>query len=108
MREEALVEDLLLVGDELAHAVGHLHRAALQFDHPDGDAVQVDDQVSEGLGNVIEFALHGDGEGGQPLVIRIRQLAERYARTLPQLTDDVATLTSRVEEHLKRMGAVWN
>ena len=31
--EEALVEDLLLVGDELAHAVGHLHRAALQLDH---------------------------------------------------------------------------
>ncbi len=34
--------------------------------------------------------------------------AERYATTLPQLTDEVATLASRVEEHLKQMGAVWN
>jgi len=43
----------------------------------------------------------------QTLTGRIRQLAERYATTLPQLTKDVATLTSRVEEHLKMMGAVW-
>ena len=34
----------------------------------------------------------------------IRQLAERYATPLPQLTDEVATLAGRVEEHLKRMG----
>ncbi len=39
---------------------------------------------------------------------RIRELAERYATPLPQLTDEVATLAARVEEHLKRMGAVWN
>ena len=43
----------------------------------------------------------------QTLTGRIRQLAERYARTLPQLTDEVAMLASRVEEHLKKMGAVW-
>ena len=33
--------------------------------------------------------------------------AERTATPLPQLTDEVATLASRVEEHLKKMGAVW-
>lgn len=33
--------------------------------------------------------------------------AERYATPLPQLTLEVATLASRVEEHLKKMGAVW-
>jgi type I restriction enzyme M protein len=38
---------------------------------------------------------------------RIRVLAERYAMPLPQLTDEVATLAARVEEHLKRMGASW-
>lgn len=43
----------------------------------------------------------------QTLTGRIRQLVERYARTLPQLIDDVATLTSRVEENLIKMGAVW-
>ncbi len=43
----------------------------------------------------------------QTLTGRIRELSERYATTLPQLTDEVATLASRVEEHLKKMGAVW-
>ena len=42
----------------------------------------------------------------QTLTGRIRQLAERYATPLPQLTDEVATLAARVDEHLKRMGAV--
>ena len=43
----------------------------------------------------------------QTLTGRIRQLAERYATPLPQLTDEVATLARRVDEHLKKMGAVW-
>ena len=43
----------------------------------------------------------------QTLTGRIRELAERYATPLPQLTDEVATLAARVEEHLKKMGAVW-
>lgn len=40
----------------------------------------------------------------QPLTGRIRQLAERYATPLPQLTDEVAALAARVDEHLKKMG----
>jgi len=40
----------------------------------------------------------------QTLTGRIRELAERYATPLPQLTDEVATLAARVEEHLKNMG----
>ena len=43
----------------------------------------------------------------QTLTGRIRELAERYATPLPQLTDEVAVLAARVEEHLKKMGAVW-
>ena len=34
----------------------------------------------------------------------IRQLAERYATPLPQLTGEVATLASRVAGHLQKMG----
>jgi type I restriction enzyme M protein len=41
----------------------------------------------------------------QTLTGRIRELAERYATPLPQLTDEVATLAARVEEHLAKMGA---
>ena len=43
----------------------------------------------------------------QTLTGRIRQLAERYATPLPELTDEVATLAARVDGHLKKMGAVW-
>ncbi|MBI2277669.1 MAG: N-6 DNA methylase [Dechloromonas sp.] len=41
---------------------------------------------------------------GQILTERIRELAERYATPLPQLVNEVAVLSARVEEHLKRMG----
>jgi len=43
----------------------------------------------------------------QTLTGRIRLLADRYATPLPDLTKEVETLTARVEEHLKKMGAVW-
>lgn len=43
----------------------------------------------------------------QTLTGRIRQLAERYATPLPQLTDEVAALAARVDGHLTKMGAVW-
>jgi type I restriction enzyme M protein len=44
----------------------------------------------------------------QTLSGRIRELAERYATPLPQLTGEVAALAARVNKHLKRMGAIWN
>ncbi len=43
----------------------------------------------------------------QTLTGRIRQLAERYATPLPQFTGEAATLAARVDEHLKKMGALW-
>jgi type I restriction enzyme M protein len=43
----------------------------------------------------------------QTLTGRIRELAERYAMPLSALCEDVDALAARVDEHLKRMGAVW-
>lgn len=43
----------------------------------------------------------------QTLTGRIRQLAERYATPMPQLTDEVAALAARVDGHLQKMGAAW-
>jgi type I restriction enzyme M protein len=43
----------------------------------------------------------------QTLTGRIRELAERYATPLPTLSEEVETLSARVDEHLKKMGAVW-
>jgi len=38
------------------------------------------------------------------LTERIKELAERYETPIPKLTNDVADLTSKVEQHLKKMG----
>jgi type I restriction enzyme M protein len=43
----------------------------------------------------------------QTLTGRIKQLAERYDLPLPRLTEEVETLSARVDEHLKKMGFVW-
>ncbi len=40
----------------------------------------------------------------QALTGRIKELADRYAMPLPQLTAEVAALAARVDEHLKKMG----
>jgi type I restriction enzyme M protein len=44
----------------------------------------------------------------QALTGRIRELADRYATPLPALVTEVETLAARVDEHLKKMGAVWS
>jgi type I restriction enzyme M protein len=44
----------------------------------------------------------------QALTGRVKQLADRYAVPLPKLTDEVATLSTRVDEHLKKMGFAWD
>src|SRR6266704_3135186 len=44
----------------------------------------------------------------QALTGRIKELAERYATPLPRLSEEVEVLTGKVDEHLKKMGFVWN
>jgi type I restriction enzyme M protein len=39
---------------------------------------------------------------------RVKQLYERYAVPLPVLSSGVEELSTRVDEHLKKMGFVWN
>ena len=43
--EETFVEDLFLIGDELPHTVSQLHRAALELNHHDGEAVDIENDV---------------------------------------------------------------
>ncbi|MCC7362077.1 MAG: type I restriction-modification system subunit M [Anaerolineales bacterium] len=57
--------------------------------------------------------LRGDVEGelgrvGQGLTGRVRTLAERYARPLPDLAAEVDELGQRVAGHLANMGYAWN
>jgi type I restriction enzyme M protein len=67
-------------------------------------ALVVDDKWLATLAAAVQGEL---GRVSQTLTGRIRQLAERYATPLPQLTGEVATLAARVDEHLKKLGAVW-
>jgi type I restriction enzyme M protein len=43
----------------------------------------------------------------QRLTGRIKELAERYEKTLPELTSDVANLEQKVTAHLEKMGYSW-
>ena len=56
----------------------------------------------------LEAAVQGELERvSQTLTSRVRQLTERYATPLPQITQRVEELSSKVDEHLKRMGVEW-
>ena len=57
----------------------------------------------------LSAAVHGELDRvSQTLTGRILDLAERYSTPLPQLVEAVDMLASRVDKHLKQMGAVWN
>lgn len=43
----------------------------------------------------------------QQLANRVKTLEERYEAPLPELTQQVETLSAKVDEHLKKMGLVW-
>ncbi len=43
----------------------------------------------------------------QNLANRVKTLEQRYSKTLPSLSEDVAKYTDRVEGHLKKMGLSW-
>lgn len=43
----------------------------------------------------------------QQLANRVRELNERYAEPLPQITQNVEALSLKVAEHLKAMGLEW-
>lgn len=37
----------------------------------------------------------------------IKTLEERYSEPMPALVENVATLSDKVDEHLKKMGLAW-
>ena len=61
----------------------------------------VDDKWLASLASAIQGELD---RVSQTLTGRIRQLADRYASPLPQLTTEVAALAAKVDQHLKKMG----
>ena len=60
--EERRVENLVLVGNQLPDAVADFDRGAFQFDHRDGEAVEVDDQIGAPFVATLQGHLFGEGE----------------------------------------------
>mgnify|MGYP003335287642 FL=1 len=53
-------------------------------------------------------AVHGELDRvSQALTGRVKELAERYGRTMPELAQQVADLEARVAGHLEKMGFTW-
>ena len=56
----------------------------------------------------IEQAIQAEKDRiSQRLTKRIKELAERYESTLPELVAETEALTSKVEAHLNKMGYAW-
>ena len=56
----------------------------------------------------LEAAIHDElGRISQQLTTRVKELAERYGTTLPQLASSVSALQAKVDAHLQRMGFAW-
>ncbi|HAI13439.1 MAG TPA: type I restriction endonuclease subunit M, partial [Phycisphaerales bacterium] len=57
----------------------------------------------------LSAAIHSEMDRiSQALTQRIKELAERYETPLPKLTQNVAELEAKVNQHLERMGFTWN
>jgi type I restriction enzyme M protein len=65
----------------------------------------VEDKWIASISNAVQCELD---QVSQTLTGRIRQLAERYAVPLPQLTNNVALMAASVDDHLRMMGLVWS
>jgi type I restriction enzyme M protein len=53
-------------------------------------------------------AVHGEQDRvSQTLTGRVKELAERYGRTMPELVQQVNDLEARVAGHLESMGFAW-
>lgn len=82
-----------------------LHAMYPQVSEDEIKTLVVDDKWLAALAAAVQRELD---RVSQTLTGRVRQLAERYAAALPELTDEVSALAARVDEHLRKMGAAWN
>jgi type I restriction enzyme M protein len=105
----ALVEKQDEAADKVKQAQKELEaKVAAKYDKLTEDEIKtlvVDDKWLATIAAAVQSELD---RVSQALTGRIRQLAERYAAPLPQITTEVETLGARVDEHLKKMGAVWD
>ncbi|MBM3494982.1 MAG: type I restriction endonuclease subunit M, partial [Armatimonadetes bacterium] len=81
-----------------------LHAKYPKLTEDDVKSLVVDDKWLATLADAVQGELD---RVSRTVTGRVRQLAERYARTLPMLSEDAADYATRIDTHLRRMGAVW-
>ena len=71
-------------------------------------AINLKDRLLDMKGDP-DAAVKGKNDGVSQFLTggRIKRLAERYATPPPRLPEKVETWSSRVVEHLKKMGFAW-
>jgi len=110
--ERVLLEDYIRLCEQEADTNAKLKLAqdaltemvAAKYAHLTEDEIKtlaVDDKWLASIAAAVQAELD---RVSQTLTGRIRQLAERYATPLPQLTGEVAALAARVDGHLRKMG----
>ena len=116
LEEQTALEDYLLLIEQEAAAAKKVKEAQKALDtqvirkyallsEAEIKTLVVDDKWLATLATSVQSELD---RVSQALTGRIKQLAERYATPLPKLTEELDILASRVGEHLKKMGFVWN
>ncbi|MBU6527993.1 type I restriction-modification system subunit M [Methylocystis sp. MJC1] len=113
--EAAILNEWLKLAEEEAGLKKRLKDAEAALDakalakypklaEPEIKALVVDDKWLAAL----DTAIHGEMDRiSQALTQRIKQLAERYETTAPQLMTLVSELEEKVNCHLERMGFTW-
>jgi type I restriction enzyme M protein len=83
--------------------------ARLYFHYPKLTAAEVKTLVVDDKWMAtLDAAIHGEMDRvSQQLTQRVKELAERYETPLPQMTNCVAELEAKVNQHLERMGFTW-
>jgi type I restriction enzyme M protein len=99
--EAALSSGIKTAQEALISKVGAKYE---QLTGADIKVLVVDDKWIEKLATAVQAELD---RVSQTLTGRVRELAERYESPLPQIMDEVAVLSAKVDEHLKKMGATW-
>ncbi len=110
--ETAVLNDWLKLANEEVDLKKHLKDAENSLDakayayypkltEDDIKTLVVDDKWLTAL----DTAIHGEMDRiSQSLTQRVKELAERYETPMPQMTERVAELEAKVNQHLERMG----
>jgi type I restriction enzyme M protein len=101
--DEAALKKAVKELDAALDQRAHDHYAKLSL--PEIQALVIHDKWLARLGQDLQAELD---RVSQTLTRRIRELAERYVKPLPQIAEEVEALSATVGRHLQRMGAVWN